>query len=55
MVIFVLQLIIFNGFAVLLPHIGSSTTEIEEKMAMVTAENILAVLNGSPMPSEVAI
>ncbi|VVC30904.1 D-isomer specific 2-hydroxyacid dehydrogenase, NAD-binding domain conserved site,D-isomer specific 2- [Cinara cedri] len=39
----------------LLPHVGSSTYETVEKMAMLTAENILAVLNGDPMPAEVVI
>lgn len=40
-------------FLVLLPHIGSSTDETEEDMAMVTAQNILAVLDGTSMPNEV--
>ncbi|XP_060873066.1 glyoxylate reductase/hydroxypyruvate reductase-like [Metopolophium dirhodum] len=37
----------------LLPHIGTSTFEIEEEMAMMTTQNILAVLDGCPMPNEV--
>lgn len=37
----------------LLPHIGSSTDETEEDMAMLTARNIVAVLDGTPMPNEV--
>jgi len=40
-------------FTVLLPHIGSSTIETEEEMAIMTAQNILAVLEGTPMPNEV--
>lgn len=43
----------FHLFAVLLPHVGSSTYETEEEMAMMTARNILAVLDGNPMPNEV--
>lgn len=37
----------------LLPHIGSSTDETELEMAMMTAQNILAVLDNNPMPNEV--
>eukprot|EP00102_Acyrthosiphon_pisum_P017076 XP_008188300.1 PREDICTED: glyoxylate reductase/hydroxypyruvate reductase-like [Acyrthosiphon pisum] len=37
----------------LLPHIGTSTFEMEEEMAMMTTQNILAVLDGCPMPNEV--
>lgn len=37
----------------LLPHVGSSTDETEEEMAVMTAQNILAVLDGNPMPNEV--
>lgn len=40
-------------FKVLLPHIGSSTDETEEEMAMMTVQNILAVLDNNPMPNEV--
>jgi len=40
-------------FTVLLPHIGSSTDETEEEMAVMTAQNILAVLDNKPMPNEV--
>ncbi|XP_057322676.1 glyoxylate reductase/hydroxypyruvate reductase-like [Microplitis mediator] len=38
---------------VLLPHIGSASTEVREKMSIITANNILAVLKGTPelMPS----
>ncbi|XP_025414561.1 glyoxylate reductase/hydroxypyruvate reductase-like isoform X2 [Sipha flava] len=39
----------------LLPHIGSSTLETEDEMAMLTAQNILAVLDGKPMPCEVIL
>lgn len=44
-----------NGLdnVLLLPHIGTSTSEMEEEMAVMTAQNILAVLDGSPMPNEV--
>ncbi|KAK0175526.1 hypothetical protein PV327_009271 [Microctonus hyperodae] len=39
---------------VLLPHIGSASTEVREKMAIMTANNILAVINGKPesMPAQ---
>lgn len=33
---------------VILPHIGSATTETREEMARITARNILAVLKGVP-------
>jgi len=32
---------------------GSSTDETEEDMAVMTAQNILAVLDGTSMPNEV--
>lgn len=38
---------------VLLPHLGSSTEDTEEAMAVMAVQNILAVLDGIPMPSEV--
>ncbi|XP_012534528.1 glyoxylate reductase/hydroxypyruvate reductase isoform X2 [Monomorium pharaonis] len=39
---------------VVLPHIGSATTETREEMACITAKNIIAVLEGNPeeMPAE---
>lgn len=37
----------------LLPHIGTATFETEEEMAVMTTQNILAVLDGCPMPNEV--
>ncbi|XP_050443203.1 glyoxylate reductase/hydroxypyruvate reductase-like [Adelges cooleyi] len=37
----------------LLPHVGSSTVETEASMAILTAKNILAVLDNTPMPNEV--
>jgi len=40
-------------FVVLLPHIGTTTYETEEEMAMMTVQNILAVVDGRPMPNEV--
>ncbi|XP_029834325.1 glyoxylate reductase/hydroxypyruvate reductase [Ixodes scapularis] len=39
---------------VLLPHIGSATTETRTAMAVLTAQNILAALQGLPMPATVA-
>ncbi|XP_050443256.1 glyoxylate reductase/hydroxypyruvate reductase-like [Adelges cooleyi] len=39
----------------LLPHIGSSTFETEASMAVLTAKNILAVLDNTRMPNEVKI
>lgn len=40
---------------VVLPHIGSATTETREEMARITARNILAVLEGTPenMPAQI--
>ena len=35
------------------PHIASSTVETRDAMAKLAAENILAGLNGEPMPAEV--
>ncbi|XP_050443254.1 glyoxylate reductase/hydroxypyruvate reductase-like [Adelges cooleyi] len=37
---------------ILLPHIGSSTFETRASMAVLTAKNILAVLDNIPMPNE---
>ncbi|XP_014470280.1 PREDICTED: glyoxylate reductase/hydroxypyruvate reductase isoform X2 [Dinoponera quadriceps] len=39
---------------VVLPHIGSATMETREEMSRITANNILAVLNGTPeaMPAQ---
>jgi len=39
---------------VVLPHIGSATTETRNEMACITAKNIIAVLEGNPeeMPAE---
>lgn len=38
-----------------LPHIGSATTETREEMAKITAKNIIAVLEGTPekMPAQI--
>jgi glyoxylate reductase len=36
---------------VLLPHVGSATTETRTKMAEMAAENLLAALNGKPPPN----
>ncbi|XP_034951714.1 glyoxylate reductase/hydroxypyruvate reductase-like [Chelonus insularis] len=33
---------------VLLPHIGSASIEVREQMSIITANNILAVINGKP-------
>ena len=35
------------------PHIGTSTVETRDAMALLTARNILAALEGKPMPAEV--
>src|SRR5574344_172957 len=37
------------------PHIASSTLETRDAMALLTAENILAALQGLPLPAEVKI
>ena len=37
---------------IVLPHIGSATTETRVEMAELTARNIIASLRGVPMPSE---
>lgn len=37
---------------VLLPHIGSATIQTREDMAILTARNIYAALNGDVMPNE---
>jgi len=39
---------------VLLPHLGSATTETRIKMGMMCVENVLAVLDGKPAPNRVA-
>lgn len=36
---------------VLLPHVGSATAETRNAMAVLTAQNILAALDGIPMPA----
>ena len=38
---------------VVLPHIGSATDDTRSAMSELTARNILAVLNGQPMPAQV--
>ncbi|XP_049775432.1 glyoxylate reductase/hydroxypyruvate reductase isoform X1 [Schistocerca cancellata] len=38
---------------VVIPHIGSATTQARTEMAMLTARNILAALNGEPLPAEI--
>ncbi len=38
----------------LLPHLGSATTETRIKMGMMCVENVLAVLEGKPVPNRVA-
>jgi lactate dehydrogenase-like 2-hydroxyacid dehydrogenase len=40
-------------FIVLLPHIGSASIETRIEMALITANNIIAVLDNKPMPNEV--
>jgi glyoxylate reductase len=39
---------------VLAPHIASATTETRTRMALMAAENVLAVLAGEPPPNPVA-
>ena len=39
---------------VLLPHLGSATTETRIRMGMMCVENVLAVLEGKPAPNRVA-
>jgi glyoxylate reductase len=39
---------------VLLPHLGSATTETRIKMGLMCVENVLAVLGGKPAPNRVA-
>jgi glyoxylate reductase len=39
---------------VLLPHLGSATTETRIKMGLMCVENVLAVLEGKPAPNRVA-
>jgi len=50
-----IKLICFNilGFQVLLPHIGSAAIETRTEMAVLTANNIIAVLDNTLMPKEV--
>lgn len=36
---------------VLIPHLGSATIQTRNKMAEITAKNILAIFNNEPMPS----
>lgn len=38
---------------VLLPHIGSSATEVRERMSVVVADNIIAFFKGKPPPNRV--
>ena len=38
---------------VLLPHLGSATTETRVRMGMMCVENVLAVLEGKPIPNRV--
>jgi glyoxylate reductase len=38
---------------VCLPHVGSATVETRDRMAIMTAENVLAVLSGAPPPNPV--
>jgi glyoxylate reductase len=40
---------------VLAPHIGSATTETRTKMALMAAENVIAVLAGRPPPNPVHV
>ena len=38
---------------VLLPHIGSATTEVRERMSLIAAENTIAFFGGDPPPNRV--
>jgi lactate dehydrogenase-like 2-hydroxyacid dehydrogenase len=38
---------------VLLPHIGSATTGVREKMALMVADNVLAFAQGRELPTRV--
>jgi glyoxylate reductase len=38
---------------VLAPHIGSATIETRTKMALIAAENVIAVLEGGTLPNPV--
>jgi glyoxylate reductase len=38
---------------VLLPHIGSATTRARDAMAVLVADNVLAVLDGGEPPNRV--
>lgn len=44
----------FNFFLlkVVVPHIGSATYKARTDMAVITAKNIIAGLEGSPMPAK---
>lgn len=42
-------------FTVLLPHIGSAAIQTRIEMAELTAKNIIAVLDNSPMPKELQL
>jgi lactate dehydrogenase-like 2-hydroxyacid dehydrogenase len=39
---------------VIVPHIGSATYETRARMAMLAAENLLAFVDGKPLPTPVA-
>lgn len=43
------------GLLVLLPHIASASIETRTEMAIVTAKNIIAVLNNHAMIKEVQL
>ena len=38
---------------VLLPHIGSATSEVRERMSLLVANNLIAFFNGEPPPNKV--
>ena len=38
---------------VLLPHLGSATREVREKMGLIAAENLIAFFQGKPPPNRV--
>jgi len=38
---------------VLLPHIGSATIEVRERMSIMVADNLIAFFKGEPPPNRV--
>jgi glyoxylate reductase len=40
---------------VIVPHVGSATYETRARMAMLAAENLIAFIEGAPLPTPVAL